>query len=267
MKKILLPALLMFAHSIQSNSQTNATNFTATDCNSNSHTLFTELDNGNVVVLAWVMPCLTCIAPVKTAYNIAKSYNNKPAYAGKVKFYLIDDFADHSCTYLSNWASNNNIGPDILTVFDNAPGGTVIKEDDYGGSGMPHVAIVGGSDHRIFFNKHNDDANDPSGIEYAIFRALTPASVTTANESADETIVFPNPANNKLTIKYSMNNTERVIFEIVDIVGRQVSYTSTTSNPGVNNETIDVGHLTNGTYFLQIKENNHKEILKFSVIK
>jgi len=267
MKKTILGILLLLSGGMVSFSQTNATNFTANDCGSNSHTLFTELDNGNVVVLAWIMPCLTCVAPVKTAYNIAKSYNNKPGYAGKVKFYLIDDVADHNCTYLSNWASNNNIGPDILSVFDNAPGGTVIKEADYGGTGMPHIAIVGGSDHRIFFNKHNADANDPTGIEYAIYSALTPASVTSSTETGSEAVIFPNPANNKLSIKYRIDHTAQVIFEIVDIVGRQLSYLSTTSNRGLNNETIDIGHLTSGTYFIQIKRNDQKEILKFNVVK
>ncbi len=267
MKKTILVILLFLSDGMVSFSQTNATNFTATDCSLNSHTLFTELDNGNVVVLAWIMPCLTCVAPVKTAYNIAKSYNSKPGYAGKVKFYLVDDFADHNCTYLSNWASNNNIGPDILSVFDNAPGGMVIKEDDYGGTGMPHIAIVGGSDHRIFFNKHNADANDPTGIEFAIYSALTPVSVTTTTGAGSETVISPNPANNNLSIKYSADNAAPVIFEIVDIAGRQMSYLSIISGQGVNNETIDIGHLANGTYFMQIKRNDQKEILKFNVIK
>ncbi|MBW7912810.1 MAG: T9SS type A sorting domain-containing protein [Taibaiella sp.] len=217
--------------------------------------------------MAWIMPCLTCIAPVKTAYNIAKSYNNKPAYSGKVKFYLIDDYADHSCTYLSNWAANNNIGPDILTVFDNAPGGTVIKEDDYGGTGMPHIAIVGGADHRIFFNKHNFDADDPAGIESAIYHALTPASVTTITESQLGTVIFPNPAGNTLSIKYNLDNSAQVSFEIIDIIGKRVFYSSTTSSQGINNETIDIGHLTGGTYFMHIKRDNQKEVLKFNTIK
>lgn len=267
MKKLLLPALLMFGLSLQSNSQTVATNFTATDCNANSHTLFTELDNGDVVVLAWVMPCAACVAPTKTAYSIAKGYNSKPGYAGHVKFYLIDDLGNHNCTYLSNWASNYNIGPDILTVFDNAPGGSVIDEDDYGGTGMPHIAIVGGTDHKIFFNKFNASANDPAGIESALYLALTPASVGGTASAGTKTTVFPNPAQSTLNVAYKAENTGAVVFEIIDITGRRVAHTYETYTPGVNNETIDVGHLANGTYFLLIKGNSAKETLKFNILR
>lgn len=267
MKKIILAILLVYSSGMIAFSQTNATNFTANDCNSNSHTLFTELDNGNIVVLAWIMPCLSCTGPVKTAYNIAKSYNSKPAYAGRVKFYLIDDFGDQNCTYLSNWATNNNIGPDILSVFDNAPGGNIIKEDDYGGTGMPHICIVGGTDHKIFFNKFNSDADDPGGIEYAIFSALTPTSVDDDLMKNPVVELYPNPSSNVINLDYTMNIPNIVTLEIHDVVGKKVFTETKVAHSGKNSREINIDNLLNGTYFIVLKSNDFTKTLRFNITK
>ena len=74
MKKNQLLFILLFLIGIVSSAQTTATNFTANDCSGTPHTLFTELDAGKVVVIAFVMPCATCIAPTLSAYNHALSY-------------------------------------------------------------------------------------------------------------------------------------------------------------------------------------------------
>ena len=60
MKKTLLTAISGL-FTILGFAQTTATDFTANDCGGTSHTLFTELNAGNVIVITWVMPCSSCI--------------------------------------------------------------------------------------------------------------------------------------------------------------------------------------------------------------
>ena len=135
--------------------QTTATNWTANDCDGVSHTLFNTLDSGKIVVLTWIMPCGMCDAGAKQAYDAAQSFAT--SHPGKVAYYLIDDFGNTSCAQIATFATSNNIGPANLTMFDNT--GIPIDEDDYGGSGMPHVAVIG-PDHQIYFNKLNGQAAD-----------------------------------------------------------------------------------------------------------
>src|ERR1035437_10690426 len=106
MNKILYTFIaLMFLVTI-SKAQT-ATDFTATDCNSNSHNLFTELNAGKVIVLDWVMPCINCVAPSLSTSNVVQSYQS--TYPGRVFLYLLKDIGTTTCSTLNNWAANNGI--------------------------------------------------------------------------------------------------------------------------------------------------------------
>jgi hypothetical protein len=84
MKKLIL-VFLVALFSYVANGQT-ATNFTCNDCTGVSHTLFDELDAGNVIVLCWVMPCGSCIGPTLTTYNVVQSFAT--SHPGRVKLYI-----------------------------------------------------------------------------------------------------------------------------------------------------------------------------------
>ena len=55
MKKLLLASSLLLLSGFIAFGQT-AVNFTGNDCAGTSHTLFTELDAGKVIVVTFVMP-------------------------------------------------------------------------------------------------------------------------------------------------------------------------------------------------------------------
>src|SRR5687768_6141314 len=90
---------------------TTAVNFIAEDCNGNEINLFNELDSGKIVVLNWTMPCVGCIGPTETSYDVAESY--AALYPNKVRYFLIDDFGDTDCATLSDWVTDNNLGNKI----------------------------------------------------------------------------------------------------------------------------------------------------------
>lgn len=247
MKQIITTAALALGSLSTITAQTNATNWTALDCNSTNHTLFTDLDNGKIVVMVWVMPCGSCINGAKAAYNAAQSF--AATNPGKVVYYLADDIGDATCTDLTTWINTNSIGSlSNMTIFSNA--GNVIKETDFGGPGMPHVTVMGGTDHKIYYNKMNSATNDQPGITSAISTAITATNVNTVARNAVFT-VLPNPASDKITINY--NNPIREI-EVTALNGTVVK--KEVFEKGAMNPTIKLNGLANGVFMVKIYDMN-----------
>ena len=104
-KGLLYIAVLIFSIGI-SFGQTNATDFDATDCDGNAHNLFSELDSGKIIVIAWVMPCGPCGTHSLPAYVSALSYST--SHPGKVLFYMADDHINHNVINLCYEKFNND---------------------------------------------------------------------------------------------------------------------------------------------------------------
>lgn len=136
-----------------------ATNFTEDDCEGISHTLFDELDQGKIIVIAWVMPCASCSYFGSSAYDAVQSFNE--SHPGIVEFYLTDDYANTSCSNISNWGTSNNM--EHHTAFSS----TAINMSDYGTDGMPKVVVLAGAEHRILYNENNGSITY-DGVESAI---------------------------------------------------------------------------------------------------
>ncbi|WP_276133075.1 T9SS type A sorting domain-containing protein [Polluticoccus soli] len=242
MKKIFTAAMLVAASAI-ANAQTTAPNWTANDCSSASHTLHTELDNGKVIVFVWVMPCGSCVNASKTAFTAVQNFAT--SHPGRVLFYLADDLGDASCSALSSWATSNNIG-DVtkMTFFDNA--GNAINMNGFGSTGMPKVVVMGGNDHKIFFNKNNSAANDATGINNAIASAIDAATSVSEVASAIKFSVSPNPVADRLTINYNKPVKQVVITAVNGQVVKQLEFGSK-MDPAV-----DMTGVTPGVYLVKI---------------
>jgi hypothetical protein len=241
MKKLIL-SLSILAAVTSANAQTYATNWTATDCNSTSHTLFNTLDSGKIIVFIWVMPCGSCINGAKAAYNAVQSFAT--SNPGKVRMYMADDLGDATCSYLQSWVTSNTIGSlSNMTIFSNA--GNVIDENDFGGTGMPHTIVMGGTDHKIYYNKKNSATNDQPGITAAINSALATVGVSEVTESADFT-VLPNPATDVVTID-GMKNISRI--EVVSVSGQAVR--SEKIGTGKTTVQVSLSGLAAGIYLIK----------------
>jgi hypothetical protein len=242
MKKLLL-ALSVLAFS-NLKAQTTATNWTATDCNSVSHTLFNELDSGYVIVFVWVMPCGSCVNASTTAYNVVQSFAS--SHPGKVRYYIADDFGDN-CANLSGWISMNSIGNAAnMTMFDN--NGVPIDENDFGGTGMPHVVVMGGPNHQIFFNKKNSQANDQAGIQAAINSAIAATNVREMKTEGSFAIL-PNPASDVLHIAYDKNVKKIAVIAANGQVVKEEVYKAGKKNPSVN-----IAQLPAGVYTVRLTD-------------
>lgn len=251
----LLIVIYFFCSSNNSISQTYATDFTANDCNGITHNLFSELDSGKVIVIAWVMPCLTCITDPLAAFAEVQSYSI--SHPDKVRFYMVDDYANTSCSTLSSWAVN--YGMDNCTKFSDP----TISMSDYGVDGMPKIVVLGGPDHKIFFNENSSH----QGIDIAISQAISSTDIFNLNHSVFNTKIYPNPVKNNLTIELKNTFSTEINFQIINIIGETIISKKINSLFPVNDFQINISELINGVYFIKISSNSIEEIKTFIISK
>lgn len=257
MKKTLLSLLISSA--IISGSAQTATNFTTNDCASVSHTLFTELDAGKVIVLCWVMPCASCIGPASTDAAAVQGFAS--SFPGRVKFYLFDDNGGTNCSTLSSWASSNSITADA--IFQNA--GNVVKMTDYGSAGMPKTVVLGGANHTVFYNVNGTVSS--SALQTAITNGLNATTGIAEPISISGLNLFPNPADNRSEISYSLSTSSDIRIDIYNIVGENVSTVfSGVQNAGEHSAAIETQKLLNGIYFVKLTTGNSEKTIKLSVV-
>ncbi len=257
MKKIILLSCFLLFKALTTSGQANATDFNATDCNSTAHHLYSELDAGKVIVIAWVMPCATCITDPLTAYYDVQSFAT--SHPGQVIFYMADDYANTSCSSLASWAANNGMGS--CTKFSDA----AVNMGDYGQPGMPKIVVLGGTDHKVYYNQNSSS----QGIDLAINQALADLATGVKGNSIAplEINTFPNPANNLLNISFKIDQATNINIEIYNLLGIKVISHKVNSfmGTGLYSEKIDISKLSNGTYFLKINTTYSKRTLKFTV--
>jgi hypothetical protein len=254
MKKTLMIIIAILTTLEFAYAQTTATDFTTNDCNGISHSLFDELDNGKVIVIVWVMPCTPCATYAGYASDAVQSFAT--SHPGMVKYYLADDYADATCSYLAGWVANYNITTDA--IFSD------VKLDmaDYGSPGMPKVVVLGKNTHTIYYNENNSGPTY-KGVKDAITLALTPTvEINEQVVNSFSLTAYPNPTNGLLNVKYTSNTP--VQFDVINMLGENV-FTQNTNN--TKNTTIDVSGLNKGFYFLQMITNSKTTSLKFTLNK
>jgi hypothetical protein len=235
-------------------SQNNATDFSALDCDGVSHQLFSELDSGKVIVIAWVMPCGPCGSIALDAYAAALGYAN--SNPGRLDFYLVDDFANTPCQSLFTWA--DNFGMANCMKFSDPS----IDMGDYGQIGMPKIVVVGGAGHYVYFNK-NGSTQD---INSAIDLALTGAPVTTninKNEKITNFNCYPNPANKDFNISYSLKKGSKLKIELYNLIGEKVFEEKVNLGTLEGVFKLNSQRLPNGSYVIKLLngDEEHSEVV------
>lgn len=237
-------AIVLVSCVIYSYGQTTATDFTVSNCDGETYNLFEDLDAGKVVVITWIMPCAPCISPTVSAFVETQSYDPE-----KVKFLLVDDYANTSCSQLQTWASNYQMGD--VDVFSTPQ----ISMSDYGGDGMPKAVVVGCNSHKVYFNRNFDINNSTDGLSEAIDLALSECAngVDVEDvESYQQSQVYPNPAHDRIVI--SSDKNKRLSFSIVNALG-EVVVEEEDFESGFQ---LDISHLPIGNYFINIRgEDSH----------
>lgn len=233
----------------------NATDFTATDCASTSHNLFTELAAGKVVVMTWVMPCSACIGSASTASSTVAAMGNP-----NVVFYLIDDAGNTSCSTLNSWATTNSIT--YNASFGNA--GNLINMTDYGTSGMPKTVVIGPSGF-VSFNVNGTISQ--TALQTAINNSLTGINEPTKVNLGLN--VFPNPSSaTTAKINFTLSKSADVTIEVVNELGQKISTVSLgNQSAGKQEYQINLESLSAGVYFVKLNAGETRETTKLSITK
>lgn len=255
-KTILFLGVGMFAL-LSANAQT-PVNFNCNDCSSNNHDLFTELSAGKVIVISWVMPCGSCIAPTLTASNVVQSYAS--SNPGQVMMYVADDAANTNCSSISSWVNSNGITANA--TFSNS----AVVESAYGAGGMPKIVVLGGgSTPTVFFNQNGSAAGNSTNLQNAINSALA----TGVHESASAVSavqLFPNPANTSSAISFVSQNTIEGSLAVYDQLGQKVlDVFSGVFVAGENKFEFSTAELANGIYFIKINDAETSRAIKIVV--
>lgn len=249
LKSLLLTLLLLF--SIASFSQT-AVNFNCNDCAGTNHDLFAEHDAGKVIVICWVMPCASCKATTLTTYNVVKSY--EAAYPGRVKLYIVDDYANTTCASLNSWCNSNGF-TDALR-FSNAS----IKMTDYGTVGMPKVVVTGNTTHHVYYNSNN--TVNATLLQNAITQAINEFAVSNEKPENTKETIFPNPADNKAVIDLQSFGSNNVSVKIFNAEGKELHTGQIKTNSGME---ISTENLPSGIYVVIVESATIRKSFKLLV--
>lgn len=258
MKQVILSVFASFLIYSATYSQTTATDFTVNDCIGTSHNLFSELDAGKIVVIAWVMPCGGCASASLSAYNAVQSYAN--SNPGTVLFYLVDDYGNTSCSTLTSWGNSNSM-PNA-TKFSNS----AISMSNYGTAGMPKIVVLGGINHSIAYNQNSGVTT--SGVQSVINNLLVSANVNEIENTNNFNVkVIPNPVKGNTSIEYTLDNASTVQIEIFSVTGELVYETKENNQVSGNHKlTIEENSkLDNGMYLLKLTTNSKTESINFVV--
>ena len=257
MKKIILITCILLLGNIVSIGQNYATDFNASDCNGLPHNLFSELDAGKVIVLAWVMPCEFCIADPLDAMVTVNSYST--SHPGRVLFYVADDFVHTPCQTMTTWVAN--FGMASATVFSDP----AIDMNDYGSYGMPKIVVLGGSHHQVYYNKNESSQGVKGAIDKALIGENT-VGISVNESSIVELNSFPNPVNNVINVSYTLDQSSAIKLEVINVLGKVIRTSGNDIETiGKHNVKFDVSTLSNGVYFISITTDSGVEIERFTV--
>jgi hypothetical protein len=246
MKKILFAFTLLLAGAT-SKAQTIALDFNKADCNGISRHLFADLDSGKAVVLFYYMPsCGSCPPPAQQIQAMANHVN--AAHPGTVKAYAFPYNNTTACSYSQTWVTSNSLP--LYAPMDS--GATAVAH--YGGFGMPTAVLVGGSNHRVMFSTLSFSASDTTIMRDSILALIgVTTSVHTMPASDANIKVYPNPANDKITVSCMLNQSANVSIGVYDIKGDIVtSVNGTRHDAGAYATNISTARLANGVYTMQL---------------
>ena len=235
--------VLLFGITVSNAQQTVAYDFNMNDCSGNMHHLFEELDSGNVVIMELFM--LSCSPCVDAGNELVPMFENlKASCSGKIIFYHMGYTNSYACSQITNWVTTN--------AFTSIPiDSGAIQTAYYGGMGMPTIAVVAGSSHKVLHTTVGYTVGDSAMIADSIrtFFGCSTVNVHENTSSSSSILVYPNPSfDGKFQISpegvlqtSSMPHVTKL--EIYNVMGEKIISSS--------NSNVDISSEPNGIYYLR----------------
>jgi hypothetical protein len=161
--------------------------------------------------------------------------------------YVIDDFANTQCASINSWCNANGM-PNTLR-FSNSN----IKMSDYGANGMPKIVVVGGADHKVYYNVNNYvNATD---LENAINSAMPTLVIKESENQKSSIFVYPNPSDKTSEISFNLTKSIYVQLDLYDINGNLIkNIFAGQKEQGEHKIFLKSNNLSAGSYFIRFLE-------------
>lgn len=168
-------------------------------------------------------------------------------------------------TLLKYWVNVNgcNVDPIFEEMPDVATDGFTVEHFEYRGGNngtiVEHYKVIG-ADHQWIYTPVNDI--DYSTLIWEFLSKYTLTQLGTSDFNADMVEIFPNPANNSITVSLPDNNYK---IKIISADGR-LAYQS---NAKENNTEINISNLPIGLYFVIANnaKNGNQLVRKLTVVR
>lgn len=232
------------------------------DCNGVSHDLYADLDSGKAVILHFFMAsCASCPPPAQKIQAMANHI--LATYPGMISAYAMPFNNSVSCPTTASWVSSNRLS--LYAPYDSG----AAQVAHYGGFGMPTVVLLGGADHRVMFSTLSFSSSDTTIMRDSILRLFNPTAPTVINElpsSVASFSVFPNPANDNVSIQLSMKETSNISIDILDLSGRKVMTVLDERQNGMLSKQVNTSSLSNGNYIVRLLVNGQTSTQKLNIL-
>ena len=159
---------------------------------------------------------------------------------------------------------------DLIVRITTADGATVVA------SYTAPLTTLGGQTAVVFASGYlNATGNQPAfglfaavGNNVVALPLLTTTSVSQQAVEALQLRAFPNPANDRLQLEFSLERDQEVAFRVFDMQGRLVKdLAAVQMNSGVNTQSIELAGLSTGLYNVQVITSEGIQTVKLQVAK
>jgi thiol-disulfide isomerase/thioredoxin len=259
MKKLVL-AMALGVFSFTSNAQTSLTeavDFTVTFTDGEEFNLFDKLAEGKWVCIDWFFT--TCGPCQANQPYYTEAFQNFGCNEGEIFFLSIENTVGDAAviTYEETYAGEN-----APPAASGTEGGGIDAENLYNIGAFPTFILINPDGDIVEQDMWPLTNGADTFAEYFGDHGLDPMPCATDVTEAEASVsVFPNPANNQVTVDLS-GFTGNVSVDVYNLLGEVVSSVTATGNQ----TQVDVSALPAGNYVLQVADQNQTLQQQLTVI-
>ncbi|MDO5760899.1 MAG: T9SS type A sorting domain-containing protein, partial [Bacteroidota bacterium] len=203
-------------------------------------------------------------APIYTA--LIEKFEGNDLYVGTEEgIYKMQNFTSAA----SQWEKDGNVNVPVYHIWQqtqNLPqisftevSAGVSEDVTYSATENAGVMYAATYGRGVLVNTRYQQENPAPQSYVGLSDINNPAFVATLN-------VYPNPASNKATISYSIDNPSTVLFRMYDINGRLISSLDNGRQAkGVHTQLLDVSNMNKGVYVIQMITGDASKVAKLIV--
>jgi hypothetical protein len=152
--------------------------------------------------------------------------------------------------FITSWGSDNYWGDEAVFLTNNSFDWTMVISS---GHNRPFGMCIGKDNFLVVCNwgEHSISFIDLSLIGYDESHLKNP-----------DFTLFPNPANDKVFLKFNNATNKEIEITIFDLTGRKVYSENANRNNYLSGKEIDLRDLTEGAYIVNVQDGNHSNRMK-----